>query len=45
MLEILLSYDIASGSENKNDKPLVVYRFSGKVMTSITTLCLFVCLI
>ena len=37
-----LSYDIASGSEttscNKIDKPLAVYRFSGNVMTSITTL-------
>ena len=37
-----LSYDVASGSEitpcNKICKPLVVYRFSGKVMTSITTL-------
>ena len=37
-----LSYDIASGSEitpcNKIDKPLVVYRFTGNVMTSITTL-------
>ena len=37
-----LSYDVASGSEitpcNKIDKPLVVYRFKGKVMTSITTL-------
>ena len=37
-----LSYDVASGSEitpcNKIDKPLVVYRFTGKVMTSITTL-------
>ena len=37
-----LSYDVASGSEitpyNKIDKPLVVYRFSGNVMTSITTL-------
>ena len=38
---IHLSYDVASGSEitpcNKIDKPLVVYRFSGNVMTSITT--------
>ena len=38
----LLSYDVASGSEitpcNKICKPLVVYRFSGNVMTSITTL-------
>ena len=37
-----LSYDVASESEitpcNKIDKPLVVYRFTGKVMTSITTL-------
>ena len=39
---LLLSYDVASGSEitpcNKICKPLVVYRFSGNVMTSITTL-------
>ena len=38
----LLSYDVASGSEITPckiiDKPLVVYRFSGNVMTSITTL-------
>ena len=37
-----LSYDVASGSEitpcNKICKTLVVYRFSGNVMTSITTL-------
>ena len=37
-----LSYDVASGSEitscNEIDKPLVVYRFSGNVMASITTL-------
>ena len=37
-----LSYDVVSGSEitpgNKIDKPLVVYRFMGNVMTSITTL-------
>ena len=37
-----LSNDVASRSEitpcNKIDKPLVVYRFSGHVMTSITTL-------
>ena len=37
-----LSYDVASGSEitpcNKICKPLVVYRFSGNVITSITTL-------
>ena len=36
-------HDITSGSEitpcNKIDKPLVVYRFLGNVMTSITTLC------
>ena len=36
-----LSYDVASGSEitpcNKIDKTLVVYRFTGNVMTSITT--------
>ena len=36
----LLYYDVASGSEitqcnKKNDKPLVVCIFSGKVMTSI----------
>ena len=40
--EIELSYDVASGSEitpcNKTDKPIVVYRFTGNVMTSITTL-------
>ena len=37
-----VSYDIAPGSEimscNKIDKPLVVYRFLGNIMTSITTL-------
>ena len=37
-----LSHNVASGSDittcNKIDKPLVVYRFSGNVMTSITTL-------
>ena len=37
-----LSYDVASGCEitpcNKIDKPLVVYRFTGNVMKSITTL-------
>ena len=37
-----LSYDVASGSEitpcNKIDKPLVVYRLMGNVLTSITTL-------
>ena len=35
----ILSYNVASGSEitpcNKIDKPLVVYRFTGNVMTSI----------
>ena len=39
---LVLSYDVASGSEitpcNKICKPLVVYRFTGNVMTSITTL-------
>ena len=38
-----ISYDVASGSERtpciKFDKPLVVYRFSGNVMTSLSTLC------
>ena len=37
--DLFLSYDVASGSEitpcNKICKPLVVYRFSGNVMTSI----------
>ena len=37
-----LSYDVASESEitscNKIDKPLVVYRFMGNDITSITTL-------
>ena len=37
-----LSYDVASGSEitscNKIGKPLVVYRFTGNVMTSIPKL-------
>ena len=37
-----LSYDVASGSEiapcNKICKPLVVYNFTGNVITSITTL-------
>ena len=41
-LYITLSYDVASGSEitpcNKIDKPLVGYRLTGNVMTSITTL-------
>ena len=40
--ELQLSNDVASGSEitpyNKICKPLVVYQFSGNVMTSITTL-------
>ena len=40
--EYNLSYDVASRSEitpcNKICKPLVVYRFTGNVMTSITTL-------
>ena len=40
--KLTLSYDVASGSEImpciKIDKPLVVYRFSGIVMTFITTL-------
>ena len=40
--EIELSYDGASEGEitpcNKIDKPLVVYRFTRNVMTSITTL-------
>ena len=38
----VLSYDVAFGSEitpcNKIDIPLVVYRFTGNVMTSITML-------
>ena len=38
-----LSYDVASRSEitpcNKSIKPLVVYRFTGNVWTSITALC------
>ena len=42
IVDIVLSYDVASGSEitpcNKIDKPLVVYRFTGNVVTSITTL-------
>ena len=37
-----LSYNAASGSEitpcNKIDRPLVVYRFTESIMTSITTL-------
>ena len=39
---LILSYDVAPGSEitpcNKFDKPLVVYRFTGNVMMTITTL-------
>ena len=42
MTKTILSYDVASGDEittcNKICKPLVVYRFTGNVMTSITTL-------
>ena len=42
MLKVLLSYDVAFGSEispcNKIDKPLVVYGFTGNIMTSIKTL-------
>ena len=42
--ECYLSNDVASGSEitpcSKIDKPLVVYIFTGNVMTSITTLCI-----
>ena len=39
-MKLLLSHDVAFGSETwlckkKNDKPLVVYRFLGNVMTSI----------
>ena len=38
---INLLYDVASGSKitpcNKIDKPLVVYRFLGNVMTSLST--------
>ena len=38
---MFLSYDVAPGSEitpcNKIDKPIVIYRFMGNVMTSITT--------
>ena len=37
-----LSHDVASGSDitpcNQIDKPLVVYRFSGYIIMSITTL-------
>ena len=39
---MIISHDVTSGSDiipcNKIDKALVVYRFSGNVMTSITTL-------
>ena len=42
VLDCDLSYDVASGSEitpcNKICKPLVVCRFTGKVIMSITTL-------
>ena len=42
VFKCVLSYDVASGSEitpcNKIDKPLVVYRFTGNAMMSITTL-------
>ena len=42
LFEIHLSHDFTSASDikpcNKIDKPLVVYRFSGNVMTSIITL-------
>ena len=42
IIEFALSYDVVSGSEitpcNKIDNPLVVYRFTGNVMASITTL-------
>ena len=41
-IEKCLSHDVTSRSDNtlcnKIDKPLVVYRFSGNVMTSIITL-------
>ena len=42
LFSIFLSYDVESESEitpcNEIDKPLVVYRFTGNVLTSITTL-------
>ena len=42
ILLIILSHDVTSGSDitpcNKMDKPLVVYRFSGNVITPIITL-------
>ena len=38
---MISSHDVAPGSDktpcNKIDKPLMVYRFSGNVMTSIST--------
>ena len=41
-IKCVLSYDVASESEitpcNKIDKPLVVYRFKGNIMTFITRL-------
>ena len=41
IIDIFLSYDFAFGSEirpcNKIDKPIVVYRFMGKVMMYITS--------
>ena len=42
MIKFFSSYGVASGSEimlcNKINKPLVVYRFSGSIMTSIKLL-------
>ena len=42
IIKVFYHNDVASGSEitpcNKIDKPLVVYRFTGNVMTSIKTL-------
>ena len=42
LMKTALSHDVAPGSDitlcNKICKPLVVYRFTGNVMTSITTL-------
>ena len=42
MSKSTLSYDVTSWREitpcNKIDKPLVIYRFTGNVMTSITKL-------
>ena len=41
IVKTVLSYDVKSRIEitpcNKIEQPLVVYRFSGNVMTSITT--------